>query len=64
MPTHFTYRGVTFTVTHTYDDVFKVDIHIDGQRSRHIVRTRLVELAKRRAEMLINRKLKEGPRPV
>ncbi|MGY3696084.1 hypothetical protein ACVIGA_006164 [Bradyrhizobium sp. USDA 3240] len=53
-----------FTVTHTFDDVFKIDIHFDGQKSRHTVRTRLVELAKRRAEALINRKLKERTRPV
>ncbi|WP_375775998.1 hypothetical protein ACE103_30070 [Bradyrhizobium sp. ma5] len=64
MPNTFTHRGVTFTVTHTYDDVFKVDIHIGGRKSHHTVRTRLVELARRRAETLINRKLKERPRPV
>ncbi|UGY23560.1 hypothetical protein HU675_0037325 [Bradyrhizobium septentrionale] len=63
MPSTFTHRGVTFTVTHSYDDVFDIVIKFEGQLIRSKARTRLVELAKRRAEMLIDRKLKEKIRP-
>lgn len=64
MPDTFTHRGVTFDVTRRYDDTFEITILLDGQSIHGTVRTRLLELAKRRAEMLINRKLKERIRPV
>ncbi|QPF83864.1 hypothetical protein IC762_30000 [Bradyrhizobium genosp. L] len=60
MPETYGYRGVTFTVTRAgYDDKFEITISIDGEIRHATVRTRLPELAKRRAEMLINRLLKD-----
>ncbi|KRQ05819.1 MULTISPECIES: hypothetical protein [Bradyrhizobium] len=64
MPSTFTHRGVTFDVKRLYDDQFEIIIEIGGETTRHTVRTRLAELAKRRAEMLIDRKLKTKIRPV
>ncbi|WP_420965911.1 hypothetical protein [Bradyrhizobium sp. B120] len=63
MPSTFTHRGIAFTVTRRYDDQFEIVIELDGQSIQSAVRTRLPELAKRRAEMLINRKLKDQIRP-
>ncbi len=63
MPNTFTHRGVTFTVKRRYDDQFEISIELDGQLIKSTVRTRLPELAKRRAEMLINRRLKDRIRP-
>lgn len=59
MPTSYVHRGVTFSVTHQYDDQFEIVVEMDEEVIRGVVRTRLPELAKRRAEMLINRKLKD-----
>ena len=64
MPSTFNRRGVTFDVKRLYDDQFEIIIVIDGETTRHTMRTRLAELAKRRAEMLIDRKLKTKIRPV
>ncbi|KJC56874.1 hypothetical protein UP10_16010 [Bradyrhizobium sp. LTSPM299] len=64
MPEIFTHKGVTFSVTRKYDDQFEIIILLDDQSIRSTVRTRLLELARRRAEMLINRKLKERIRRV
>ncbi|WOH78342.1 hypothetical protein RX327_20500 [Bradyrhizobium sp. BEA-2-5] len=64
MPTTYQHRGVPFSVTHQYDDQFEIVIELDDKSIRSTVRTRLLELAKRRAEMLINRKLKEKIRVV
>lgn len=65
MPSTFNHRGVTFAVKRVYDDQFEIIIEIDGETTSHTVRTRLAELAKRRAEILINRKLlKKKIRPV
>ncbi|WP_456666007.1 hypothetical protein [Bradyrhizobium sp. USDA 3240] len=47
-----------------YDDQFHIVIKLNDETVHGTVRTRLPELAKRRAEMLINRKLKEKIRPV
>lgn len=61
MSSRFTYKDVNFTVTrHSEDDDrFEIAMTLDGQSIRSKVRTRLRELAKRRAEMLIDRKLKD-----
>lgn len=64
MPTTYRYRGVLFSVTRQYDDQFEIVINLDDETMRGTVRTRLPELAKRRAEMLINRKLKLKIRPI
>ncbi|MGY4568391.1 MULTISPECIES: hypothetical protein [Bradyrhizobium] len=64
MPTTDQHRGVPFSVTRQYDDQFEIVIKLDDETIRSTVRTRLPELARRRAEMLINRKLKEKIRPV
>ncbi|MGY3691625.1 hypothetical protein ACVIGA_001705 [Bradyrhizobium sp. USDA 3240] len=64
MPTTHTHRGVTFSVARQYDDQFHIVIKLNDETVHGTVRTRLPELAKRRAEMLINRKLKEKIRPV
>ncbi|WP_176535461.1 hypothetical protein [Bradyrhizobium sp. 27S5] len=64
MPKTFTHRGVSFDVIRRYEDQFEIVIHLDDSKTRSTVRTRLPELAKRRAEMLINRKLKDKIRPV
>ncbi|MGY3691612.1 hypothetical protein ACVIGA_001692 [Bradyrhizobium sp. USDA 3240] len=47
-----------------YDDQFEIVIKLNGETVHGTVRTRLPELARRRAEMLINRKLEEKIRPV
>ncbi|MHC2332798.1 hypothetical protein [Bradyrhizobium sp. USDA 4454] len=60
MPTSYSHRGVTFSVTSRYDDQFEIVIQLDDEIVHSTVRTRLPELAKRRAEMLINRKLKDS----
>ena len=59
MPATYSHRGVTFSVTRQYDDQFEIAIELKGEMIHSTVRTRLPELAKRRAEMLINRKLKD-----
>ena len=59
MPASYIHRGVTFSVTTQHDDQFEIVIELNGELIHSTVRTRLPELAKRRAEMLINRKLKE-----
>ncbi len=59
MPATYIHRGITFSVTSQYDDQFEIVIELDGELIRSTVRTRLPELAKRRAGMLINRKLKD-----
>lgn len=64
MPTSYSHRGVTFSVTRQYDDQFEIVIQLDDEIVHSTVRTRLPELAKRRAEMLINRKLKDRLKPV
>ncbi len=64
MPTTHSHRGVTFSATRQYDDQFEVVIELDDELIRTTVRTRLPELAKRRVEMLINRKFKEKIRPI
>lgn len=51
-------------MTRQYDDRFEIVIEFVDGSIRGTVRTRLPELAKRRAEMLINRKLKEKIRLV
>ena len=63
MPSDFIHKGVTFTVARRYDDLFEITMKLDGKSIRSKVRTRLPELAKRRAEMLINRKVKDRSRP-
>jgi hypothetical protein len=63
MPDTFIHRDVTFDVTRRYDDEFEIVIRIGDRSIRSLVRTRLPELARRRAEMLIDRKLKELERP-
>ena len=63
MPTTYTHRGVTFSVTRQYDDQFEIVIELERELIHSTVRTRLPELAKRRAATLINRKLKEKIRP-
>ncbi|WP_050382846.1 hypothetical protein [Bradyrhizobium pachyrhizi] len=64
MPNTHSHRGVAFSVARQYDDQFEIIIKLDDETIRSTVRTRLPELAKRRAEMLINRKLKEKIRLV
>ncbi|PAY04691.1 hypothetical protein CK489_36405 [Bradyrhizobium sp. UFLA03-84] len=64
MPTSYSHRGVTFSVTRQYDDQFEIIIELGEEVLHSTVRTRLPELAKRRAEMLINRKLREKLKPV
>ncbi|MVT63552.1 hypothetical protein GPL21_00290 [Bradyrhizobium pachyrhizi] len=64
MPATYQHRGVPFSVTRQYDDHFEILIELDYKSIRSVVRTRLLELAKRRAEMLIDRKLKEKIRVV
>jgi hypothetical protein len=64
MPDTFTHRGVTFDVTRRYDEEFQITIHLDGRTIRSTVRTRLPELARRRAELLINRLLNKKIKPV
>ena len=64
MPTTYSHRGVAFSVIRQYDDQFEIVIELDDEAMRSTVRTRLPELAKRRAEMLINRRLKARIRPV
>ncbi|MCC8977301.1 hypothetical protein [Bradyrhizobium acaciae] len=59
MPTIYIHRGVTFSVTRQYDDQFEIIIELGKEVLHSTVRTRLPELAKRRAEMLINRKLRD-----
>ena len=59
MPNTFTHRGVTFIVIRRYDDQFEIIIDWKGGPIHAKVGTRLPEMARRRAEMLINRKLKE-----
>lgn len=46
-------------MTRQYDDQFEIVISLDGGLIHSTVRTRLPELAKRQAETLINRKLKD-----
>ncbi|MHC2333430.1 hypothetical protein [Bradyrhizobium sp. USDA 4454] len=60
MPNSYSHRGVTFSVKRQYDDQFEIIIELDEEVLHSTVRTRLPELAKRRAEMLINRKLKDS----
>ncbi|MBR0875308.1 hypothetical protein JQ633_33460 [Bradyrhizobium tropiciagri] len=62
MPATYNHRGVTFSVTRQYDDQFEIVIELEGDVLHRTVRTRLPELAKRRAEMLINRKLRDSIR--
>ncbi|WP_342712727.1 hypothetical protein AAFG13_17120 [Bradyrhizobium sp. B124] len=64
MPTTHIHRGVTFSVARQYEDQFEIVIELGDETVHGTVRTRLPELAKRRAEMLINRKLNEKIRPV
>ncbi|WP_158226549.1 hypothetical protein [Bradyrhizobium sp. UFLA03-84] len=51
-------------MTRQYDDQFEIIIELGEEVLHSTVRTRLPELAKRRAEMLINRKLREKLKPV
>ena len=59
MPSRFIYKGIPFTVARRYDDLFEIAMLLDGQSLGSKVRTRLPELAKRRAEMLIDRKVRD-----
>ncbi|PAY05454.1 hypothetical protein CK489_29155 [Bradyrhizobium sp. UFLA03-84] len=56
--TTFTHRDVPFTLKRRHDDRFEITIEMDGEVANHTARTRLPELARRRAEMLINRRIK------
>jgi hypothetical protein len=56
----FNYRGITYSVVPGPDEqTFLLRLLIDGETIEATTRTRLLGMAKRRAQTLINRKLRE-----